>query len=297
MRTDINLFIVFNAIAETRSVTLAAKRLSLSQSAISHALNRLRVMLGDQLFMRSPSGLQPTARSVVLIPKVKSLLRDVDYLIAQRGFDPAREVRHFRIATSEYSIVTLAPPLIEKISKRAPHVVLELVPFNADTLQHLENGTLDLSFWASNAPPEPYFSQVLFKEHYIGIMSQNHVLARNRRVSLKQFLDYPHIIVSLRDPGQNLIDEALSKLQLHRKTSVISHSFLGNMECVRNSDMLAAIPSRLYRGAACEGLVKFKIPLDLPGYNYSICWHARTEADASAKWLRENIMTIVGNAA
>ncbi len=289
MRPDINLLIVFDAVAETKSVTVAARKLALSQSAVSHALNRLRDVLGDPLFTRCRKGLLPTAWATSMIAPVRDVLACVDALMANRSFDPATVARRFRLGASDYATLTLVPNLVRRLRKLAPNILLEIVPVGADTLAQMEDGRLDLSFWGTAPPPAPFITQELFREHYVGLMATDHPLMRGKaraRVTVSQYLAYPHITVSLRDPGQNVVDQCLSKLGRSRKIMTVSHSFGGNMQCLRDTDLIATLPSRLCAGDMMQGLVKFKLPILVPDYGYSVCWHRRVDGDAGVQWLK-----------
>jgi DNA-binding transcriptional LysR family regulator len=256
------------------------------------------VLLGDPLFTRSRSGLELTPRAISLVAPVREILVSVDALIANREFDPASDTRRFRIGASDYSAATIMPALVKHIRKNAPQVVLEFESVNSNTLQQLEVGLLDLSFWGTTPPTTPYHSHVLFREHYVCVVSKTHPLAiKNKasKLSLRGYVSYPHITVSLRDPGQNAIDVALEKLGVARKIAMVSNSFVSNIQCLAGTDLIATLPSRLCAGKMTDGLVKFDIPLNLPDYDYSICWHSRVDADAGTRWLRAQILEVTAN--
>lgn len=289
MRPDLNLLIVFDAVAQTGSVTAAAERLSLSQPAVSHALKRLRDLLGDPLFIRTRKGFLPTPRAETMLGPVRAMLTSAETLLANREFNPATDARRLRLGGSDYAALTLVPSLVRALRKAAPNIKVEIVPVGAATLAHLEEGKLDLSFWGTKSPPPPFRAQTLFREHYVGLMSARHPLARGLKkpnVTLSQYLAYPHISVSMRDPGRNELDLALSRLGRSRNIAVSSHSFAGNMQCLRDGDLIATPPSRLCVGAMIKGLKTFKLPLSVPDYFYSLVWHERNDKDPALIWLR-----------
>ena len=289
MRPDLNLLIVFDAVAEARSVTLAADRLSLSQSAVSHALNRLREIVGDPLFTRSRKGLQLSARALEMVAPVKDMLTSANMLMSNREFNPTTAERRFRVAASDYAALAVVPYLIRNVRKQAPNIVLDIVPAGANTLAQLEDGSVDFSFWGTSPPPLPYYSQRLFNERYVGVMSAQHQLAIGKikpKITLKQYLSCSHLTVSIGVQGINVVDQILMKLGHKRKIAAISHSFIGNIQCLKTTDLIATLPSRICTSELIQGLVMFEIPLDLPEMEYSVCWHRRADADAGARWLR-----------
>lgn len=158
-RNELGLLAVFEAVAETRSITRAAERPALSQPAVSHALNRLRDRIGDPLFLRGRDGLLPTPRAVAMIQPVGDILRAADSIFADGSYDPLEESKTFRLAASEYSIATLVTRIIPMLRNHAPKAVLEVMPFGGTTLGDLVSGAVDCSFWGSVLPPAPWQTQ------------------------------------------------------------------------------------------------------------------------------------------
>ena len=292
MRPDLNLLIVFDAVAEVRSVTLAAHRLALSQSAVSHALNRLRDIAGDPLFTRSRKGLQLSARALDMVVPVREMLTSANVIMSNRAFDPMTSERRFKLAASDYAALAVVPELIRRLRKHAPNIILEIVPAGVDTLAQLEDGSVDFSFWGTVPPPLPYHSQLLFMERYVGLISARHPLAtrsKKPKLTLRQYLSCSHVTVSIGAPGLNAVDQVLMKLGHKRKIAAVSHSFIGNMQCLKTTDLIATLPSRICKGELTQGLVTFDIPLKVPEFGYSVCWHRRVDADEGVNWLRSQI--------
>ncbi len=295
MKTDLNLLVVFDAVARAGSVTGAAVRLSLSQPAISHALNRLRDLLGDPLFTRKGRGLVATPRAMALMVPIRDALQSIEGLMAPVEFDAASEARCFRIGASDYASLTLVAPLLRKLRDEAKLVTLDIVPVGNDTLLRLESGLLDLSFWGTVPPEGDFRHAALFREHYVGLVCSRHPIIKGQKVpkvSLEQYLSYPHAVVSLKDPGRNAVDETLAKFGKRRKIGIATQSFVANVHFLEGSDLIAAMPARLCEGARAAGLVAFKLPIAVPDYEYGIVWHRRTDADAAFIWLRKAIRSL-----
>src|SRR5882672_5634751 len=141
---DLNLLVVFDAVMQERNVTRAGQRLGLSQPAMSHALTRLRHMLKDDLFVRSPKGMLPTPRAEQLALPVRSALDGLQHSLEPTQFDPSKATRSFRVAVDNYSAIVLVGPLVGRISKIAPGVMLEIRPSGTlNVLDLLDRGELD----------------------------------------------------------------------------------------------------------------------------------------------------------
>jgi DNA-binding transcriptional LysR family regulator len=292
LRHDINLFVVFSAVAETKSVTLAAEKLALSQSAVSHALNRLRDLVGDPLFTRNKSGLVLTPRAQSMVEPVRAMLETADNIVTQQGFDAQTSQRRFRIGASDYAASTIVPEFIKQVRQLAPNITLEFAPETISTFKKLQDGQLDISFWAGALIPEAYQRERLFKETFVGIICRNHPLAQSkskRKISIEQYLTYPHIAVTLRELSKNIIDPSLLKLGFQRKVVVLNHGFNVSIMCLRGSDLIATVPSRIIKNMNMNDFVSFELPFELPSFDYSLCWHRRVDGDSGINWLREQL--------
>ena len=291
-RIDLNLLTVFNAVAQTGSVSAAAALLSLSQPAVSHALSRLRRLTGDPLFVRSGGGLVATPRAVEMRQGAYETVMSARALLAPAGFDPLTDARSFKIASSDYSSMTLLPMLLRAVRQKAPHCAIELTPVGASTLKHLESGDLHGSFWGVEPPAPPLQSMLLFSDKLAGIVCASHPLAeraRQSRVTLSDYLAYPHAIVSHNVSSGNQIDTALRAMGLSRQIRYIGQSFAGNLAAMNGTNLIAAVPPRLLPYAGRLGFVSFELPLPIEPFPYYFIWHCRTEADAALIWLRREI--------
>src|SRR5258705_11643547 len=156
---DLNLLIVFDAVMQERSVTRAGNRIGLSQPAVSHALNRLRHMLKDELFVRTPEGMVPTPRAETLAQPLRNALSEMQLALEPAAFDPAASDRRFALAVNNYAAVVLAPPLVAAVSAAAPAVPLDLRPSGTlDMFDHLDRGDLDLMLGTMHIPGDRFGS-------------------------------------------------------------------------------------------------------------------------------------------
>ena len=288
-RLDFNLLVIFEAIATTGSVSKAAAKLSLSQPAVSHALNRLRDQLDDKLFVRNGQKLVPTARALAMIPTVEKVLREAQDVFSPGAFDPATDERSFRLASSDYSHLILNPAIIAACRRRAPNVSLHISGIDGRVLDRLAEGSLDVSFWGLAPPPDPYRSAVLFTEIFVGVVDGAHPLAQLGQVSLSDYLAFPHVSVAFGLAGQNPLDIALGKVNAQRDIRIVSPSFITSLSALRGTDLVAALPSRFTENALAQGYARFELPFGPIEYAYYLIWHERSENDPGLIWFRDLI--------
>jgi DNA-binding transcriptional LysR family regulator len=292
MRNDLNLLEVFEAVAETGSTTRAADRLAVSQSAVSHALNRLRDVVGDPLFVRGRGALVLTPHAASMVAPVRELLRNARVLMTPSAFDPASGARRFRVGASDYAAVTTVPDLVRRVRSQAPQSMVEVLPIGQNVLQDLETGDLDVAFFGAQSPAPPYLARELFRERFVGLICARHPLALKAGqglLSLDDYLAYPHAMVTFRDPRLSPIDAALADVGRTRRVALVTPYFASNLTSLPGTDLLMSIPSRLADSAANENLVRFELPLTVQPYSYSIIWHRRTDADPACLWLRSQV--------
>lgn len=294
-RADLNLLVVFDEVARTRSVSQAAQRLALSQPAVSHALRRLRDLVGDPLFVRGRDGFVLTPRAAAMVAPVRDIVASVGRVLATSGFDPATAQHRFRVSASDYSMTTIAPAFISALRRAAPGVTLELEHAGPDTLMHLERGDLDLAFVGAAVPAGPFKARELFRERYVGLVCGRHPLAVRAgqgALTLDDYLAFPHIVASFRDPRPSPVDAALSTIGRTRTIGFVSPNFAANVECIRDTDLIVSLPSRFASYVRMDDLVSFALPFEVPDYPYSVIWHQRSDDDAATAWLRDLIASV-----
>jgi DNA-binding transcriptional LysR family regulator len=294
-RPDLNLLVVFDAVASTGSVTLAAGKLSLSQPAVSHALNRLRDVVDDPLFVRAGNRLTPTPHATRMIPQVRALLDSAGPLLVSAKFDPATSTQTFKVGASDYAMMTVLPGVVRAMRAQAPGTTLDIRPIGEASQAQLAAGELDVAFWGASPPPPPFSSQELFREHFIGLICARHVLAVRAgqgKLTLEDYLRYPHVMVTFRDPRKSPIDAGLEELGKVRRIAVSTPNFASNVASVQSTDLIMSLPARLAGSADQSDLVAFKLPLDIPDYPYSIIWHRRSDGDPAMMWLRNLVASL-----
>lgn len=294
-RIDLNLLVVFEAVARHKSVTLAAQQLALSQSAISHALKRLRHVVNDELFLRSKHGLVLTARAEALLVPVQTILQAITEVLHPAEFEPKTSTKTFRIAASDYAIATIVPKLVTALREQAPATTLELESFGQHTFARLTHGELDGSFLGV-AAPTGFQSLSLFTEQLLGVVAQTHPLASKvaqNGITLDDYLAFPHLTVSFKDPTPSALDAELAKLGYQRQIVVASPNLLANVALLNNTDLIMSAPSRLVRYAQSRELCVFDLPFAMPSYTYSFVWHQRLHNDPALQWFKQTLLTVL----
>jgi DNA-binding transcriptional LysR family regulator len=178
---------------------------------------------------------------------------------------------------------------------QAVGITLNSRPMGESSQAQLAAGELDVAFWAACSPPPSFLSQELFRERFIGLISARHVLAIRAgkgKLTLEDYLRYPHVMVTFRDPGKSPIDAGLAKLGRARRIAVFTPNFASNVASVRGTDLIMSLPSRLANSADQSDLVALKLPLDIPDYAYSIIWHRRSDSDPAMIWLRDLVVSL-----
>src|SRR3954469_6809097 len=212
---DLNLLVVFDAVMQERNVTRAGQRLGLSQPAMSHALTRLRYMLKNDLFVRSPKGMLPTPRAEQLALPIRTALEGLQHSLEPTRFVPSKATRNFRIAVDNYSAVVLVGPLAGRITKIAPGVTLEFRPSGTLNIPDLlDRGELDLAIGPFPEQGERFSRLSLLGDDFVLVLRKGHPAAENRELSMEQFAALSHLSISSVAYNTDFIDQALARRKL-----------------------------------------------------------------------------------
>lgn len=294
---DLNLLRVLGAVLETRHVTRAARRLGLSQSAVSHALARLRAALGDELLVRGPDGLVPTERGAALLAPVQAILQAVeDALAGPAPFDPATAERTFRVAAADYAQFVLLPPLLARLAAEAPQVNVWVAPTpEPDVLSAaLASGELDLVIGVSTAAPSTggLYTRTLFSDAFVCVVREGHPTVDDT-LTLDDYLALPHAFIAPRGRQGGAVDSALAKLGRARRIALAVPHFLVIPHAIAGSDLIVTLAARVAHAFAEPlGLRILPPPLPLPSFEIALTWHERRHRDPGHAWLREALAAI-----
>ena len=287
-RVDLNLLPALDALLRHRSVTRAALELDMSQSAVSSALGRLRLLLGDELFVRTGRGLRPTPRALALAEPVQQSLALVRERVLQAGeFDPGRDRRRFRIALSDVGTYVLWPRLLPAFRAASAAATLELasVP-TADLPAALLDGQVDLAVGAYPRLAAGLLQRRLFDRRFFGLVRAGHPLAA-RRLTVREFCAVPQLVVAGASGIQDRIDRALRQQGRRRADTVAMPSYLSLPPLLEGSDFLAVVPGQLAEAFGRHGrFAILALPFELPASTIRVHWHRRSHQDAGNAWLR-----------
>ena len=292
-RADLNLLVILNALLEERSVTRTASRLGMSQPAVSRSLARLRLLFADALLVDGPGGYVLSARAEELRPGLRTLLASVGDLLDRNAFDPRHATGVVRLVMTDLEAAVLAPPLIAALAEQAPDVALEIIPPGSRPMDALEHDTVDAVVGVIDAAPAGIRKRALYRDDFVTMMRADHPAA-GQAVDLERFLELGHVVVSITGTGRAWVDLALDRMGRERKVTASVPSFLAAVEIVAKTDLVMTLPASLARIADRFHLARQPPPLDLEPVVMSLVWHARHQEAPRHVWLRELIVSAVG---
>ncbi len=284
---DLNLLLVLHAVLAEKSATRAARRLHVTQSAVSNALARLRVALGDPLLVRSARGLSPTPRARQLEPQLIGIVRSIEELVGTGpAFVPATTTREFTLACADYCTTILGPALCELLRQRAPHATLRFVPLEQLSSGEGLAGDIDLHLGMPSKVPSGCSSTALFVDSFVCLVRKRKTPAP-RRLSLKAYLAAEHVRVSVLRSTRDAVDLALAKRgQARRVVLTVPHFSVVPLLVERG--YVATLSRRLAEAQARNHDVECReTPIALGERATRMIWHERTDADAGARFLRQ----------
>jgi DNA-binding transcriptional LysR family regulator len=291
---DLNLLLVFEAVLHERSVIGAAKRLHLSQPATSHALNRLRRRLNDQLFVRTPAGMIPTPRAEQLAIPVRRALDELQVALEPERFLASTSERRFVVAVNNYAAVVLAAPLVARCRESAPRVGLSLRPSGSLNMADLlERADLDLAITAADTPADRFASRVLLEDRYVVVMRRRHPAAR-RKLDLATFAKLPHLVISSTGEDIGFIDSTLAS-HGHARSVVLEAPYLSAGSVLAESDMVAVLGRQIALEFRRAYPIEIRdLPFASPSLRSIMLWHRRFDDQPALRWLRETAVSVAG---
>ena len=283
---EAHLLQLFDLLYSTRSVTRAAAQLGLAQPTVSIWLGKLREQLGDPLFVRTPSGMQPTPVADAMISTVREAIESLRHLSNwDSKFDPATSERRFHICMTDASHVTLLPQLLAHVRSLAPGIRLGATRIDEQTGHALEAGEADLALGLIPELGAGFYQQSLFTQDWVCLANTRHPRLENE-LSLAAYRQEAHIrIVS--GTGHRLLDAALDRQHIDRRVVLELPGFLGLAAIVSSTDLLITLPRQIGETLALIGDLKvFPIPFAIPPFTVKQHWHTRYHRDAGNCWLR-----------
>lgn len=291
---DLNLLQVFLTIYREGSLTRAARRLHLTQPAVSHALARLRDQLGDPLFEREGNAMVPTAKARQLFGPVSDTLHALDQaLVLQPGFDPSSARQEFRLGLRDVLEAIALPPLMQQLQKEAPGIGIASVRTERRELESaLASGSLDLAVDVLLPLGKDIRHQLVSSERLVVLARRGHP-ALNGPLTLDRYLEQRHILVSSRRRGQGVEDFELTRLGLQRDIALRCQHFYAACQVAAGSDLLLTMPEHYARLLHRDtGTSIHPLPMEMPPLDVYLYWHARQQDDPASLWLRQHIVSV-----
>lgn len=311
---DLNLLVAFDALVRERHVTRAAERVGLTQSAMSHALGRLRTLLGDPLLVRGRGGMTLTPRAESLIVPLRSGLVILGRALSEPAeFHPESARRAFAIAAPDLFHVLAIPPLLERVRSQAPGVDIAVSDLSERRLpEQLETGEIDVAIVPQmdvpSAPPAGpsapgLVRRTLFRDRFVCLMRADHpafgqrrsarAAAKKTRLTLETYLALSHVLVSPTGEGPGVVDQVLARRGLRRRIALRLPHFYSALSIVAQSDLIVTAPSAMARLLRPElPVVAVPPPLSLPQHSIHLVWHERFSKDLGHGWLRDQVREV-----
>lgn len=313
-RVDLNLLRVFDAIFEDRNLLLAGKRLNVTQSAVSHALGRLRDLLGDDLFVRTARGMEPTARAIAMAAPLRSALAQIQAALGNEPFVPLAATREFVIAANDYVTWLLLGPLSERLGIMAPLVNLRIRPSTRlDLAEQIDLGRIDIAVGIFADVPDRFHATTLWEQGDVLLMREHHPIA-HRAVMREDLQTYPLVTVSTGGQEEGAVGGFIMERGLARQSEMFSRQSLDEAfadaaagprlrisvahslaipALLRNSDMLALVPGPLGRAFVQQGgWITGDTPYVTRAAAVQAIWHGRNELEPALQWLRAQLADI-----
>ena len=296
-RVDLNLLVLFEAVMQERHVGRSALRLNLSPSAVSHGLGRLRLLLGDPLFLRTPKGVVPTDRARELQASVADILTRVRGVVASaEPFDPSRSLRRFTIGAPDGISAIFLPPLLEALRTSAPGLAISIrqllpapgVPTPAlawrNAIADLEARETDIAVIPHGDFPARFVRRLLYEEDFVIAARRGHPFIGDG--TLAKYCTCEHLVVSHSGDAHGFVDDVLARLGMSRRVALTVPNFMFALVVLAGSDLVSALPRRFVNmHAARFGLVSVDSPVPFGAFGINVVVPEAAMKDAGLAWL------------
>ncbi len=290
---DLRLLATLAVLLDVRSVSKAAERLSVSQPAMSRILARLRDQFDDLLLVRGGNGMTLTPRAESLREPLRDWLRQGAAMLHPPAFTPLTLQRTFRIASTDFGIISVVTPAMQRLWEKAPGASLAVEPLSTDSLRHLAAGDLDLVVTGYRPEGTGIHVLHLFDEDHLGLARADHP-AETDDLTVEEFLKWPQVAAIVGEGYGDYLEDSMSELQ-DRRVLVSAGSFSAIPYLIADSDALAILPSRAARKFAdVHGHRVFELPVRPPPFEYFLAWHERSLADEATLWLVDQMGAAFG---
>ncbi|MBZ2169424.1 MULTISPECIES: LysR family transcriptional regulator [Marinobacter] len=288
LNLDLRALGTFIAVLDEGSVSKAAIKLGVSQSAVSHTLDRLRQALGDPLFVKSGRGITPTRYAQQVGPHIRQILDDLQSLASGPFFTPQSAEFTFTIAANDYQRDLLLPPLVETLRREAPGIRLQVIPSGIPSADMLRKDLCDLII----SPHAPEATDIMQR----GLMADRMVVFYDQNVreapkDLAEYLQADHIALLFASGEKPALEGAMSARGLSRRNVVTVSNFSGLPEFLRGSDLLATAPERM-SNHLLRDFAWTPLPFEFKPFTLLMLWHRRNQNDPAHRWLRNQVNSV-----
>lgn len=286
-RFDMELLTVFQEIYSTGSITRAAENLGMAQPTVSTALAKLRRHFGDQLFIRTLQGMEPTSHASQILEDVQAASTALhNALRNKKAFAPEGSEREFKICMTDISEIVLLPTLLNHLKQTAPAIRIDVTAISPDTPAKLVSGEVDLAVGFMPHLEAGFYQQKLFDQNFVCLVSANHPRIA-ASLTRKSFLNEGHVLVKGSGTGHAIVEKVMVKKGVERKVVLKVPSFLGVARIIAQTECIATVPERFGTATAQQEQVRMLAPpVKLPSFSVKQHWHERFHADPANQWLR-----------
>jgi DNA-binding transcriptional LysR family regulator len=298
-RLDLNLLVVFHQLLLKRRVSAVAQALGMSQPAVSSALGRLRAALGDELFLRTQGGMEPTPYALQLAQPVAEALDGLQQALNVRAaFEASSSSRSFTLAMNDVGEMYFLPVLVDALARLAPGVTLQVLSVTEASLKEdMASGRIDLALGLLPQLQAGFFQQALFRQKYVCLLRAGHALAARKSLSLQTYTEAEHVRIVAAGTGHGSLDLALEKKKLRRRFRLTLPHYVALGDVLQHSDLIATVPERFAdRIVGPFSLVKRDLPVAVDDSAIHQFWHGRLHRDPGHQWLRQCVNRLFGDA-
>ncbi|MEY4762275.1 MAG: hypothetical protein RLZZ200_2131 [Pseudomonadota bacterium] len=285
---DLNLLVIFNQLMIDRRVSKVAEEIGMTQPGVSNALAKLRKLLGDDLFLRTPAGMVPTPYAEQLSESVAYALGMIQSgLNQQSSFDPRTEKREMTIGMSDIGEINLLPKLVDRVSREAPGIRLSTLRNTAVNLRdEMESGNVDLAIGFLPQLKSGFFQRRLFNQRYV-CLCRRKALPEDKPFGIAEFKDAEHLMIVSAGTGHAKVDELINRAGIRRNIRLTVPHYVSVGHILSNTDFVATVPEKLAEQLARPfGLVHRPHPVRLPEIAINVFWHAKMHRSPPNQWLR-----------
>lgn len=295
---DMNLLRVFDALWRHAHLGRAAEELGVSQPAMSHALQRMREQVGDTLFLKVRSGMQPSPRAIAIAPVVQRVLAEVrEQLLTAPSFDPSLENRTFVIALSDVGELAFLPPLMARLMNEAPNVDVRIISSrHGDLMNQMERGQVDIAIGLfPDLAGSDVFQQRLFRHGFVCLARKGHPAIKKGKITVKQFSELSHVVVQTETRSQEIVEEYLRTHGIRRRELLHSPHYLSIPPVIATTDLIVTVP--LPVGMLFSRIADIQViepPIPIPEFDLKQHWHRSQHEEPGNRWLRHIILELFG---